>query len=221
MKRLLATAALLIPTIAMAGPFDGPYIGAYAGHGWAEDKGTGYWKSTGAIDGWTHKPEPKGAIFGLMGGYNWSVGNGFVLGVEADLEGRGSSSDRVNQKDDGVSDPDFQVATKIQAATSLRGRLGYAIGKQALVFATAGYAVASVKRTWHDMPAEKESHTDMQGGWTAGLGADYAFGERLSARFEVRHTDYGTKKVDANLWGEFYKQKLSEDSIRIGLNYAF
>ncbi|MBK9447776.1 MAG: hypothetical protein IPO00_17750 [Betaproteobacteria bacterium] len=38
---------------------------------------------------------------------------------------------------------------------------------------------------------------------------------------EVRHTDYGTKKVDANLWGEFYKQKLSEDSIRIGLNYTF
>ena len=34
-------------------------------------------------------------------------------------------------------------------------------------------------------------------------------------------TDYGTKKVDANLWGEFYKQKLSEDSIRIGLNYTF
>lgn len=71
------------------------------------------------------------------------------------------------------------------------------------------------------MPAEKESRSDTQSGWTAGLGADYAFGERLSARLEYRHTDYGTKRVDANLWGEFYKQKLSEDSIRIGLNYSF
>ncbi|MDQ5881988.1 MAG: outer rane immunogenic protein [Pseudomonadota bacterium] len=221
MNKLGERESFRIPTIAMAGPFDGPYIGAYAGYGSAEDKGIGHGQSSGAVNGWTHKPEPKGAIFGLMGGYNWSLGNGFVLGVEADLEGRGNSSDRVNQKDDGVSDPEFQVVSKIQAATSLRGRLGYAIGKQTLVFATAGYAVASVKRTWHDMPAEKESHTDMQGGWTAGLGADYAFGERLSARFEVRHTDYGTKKVDANLWGEFYKQKLSEDSIRIGLNYTF
>ncbi|MDQ5959843.1 MAG: outer rane immunogenic protein [Pseudomonadota bacterium] len=221
MNKLGERESFRIPTIAMAGPFDGPYIGAYAGYGSAEDKGIGHGQSSGAVNGWTHKPEPKGAIFGLMGGYNWSLGNGFVLGVEADLEGRGNSSDRVNQKDDGVSDPEFQVVSKIQAATSLRGRLGYAIGKQTLVFATAGYAVASVKRTWHDMPAEKESHTDMQGGWTAGLGADYAFGERLSARFEVRHNDYGTKKVDANLWGEFYKQKLSEDSIRIGLNYTF
>ena len=221
MKRLLVTAALLLPAVAMAEPFAGPYVGAYAGYGSAEDKGTGYWKSTGAIDGWTHKPEPKGAIFGLMGGYNWKLGNGLVVGVEADLEGRGNNSDRVSQKDDGVTDPDFQAATKIQSAASLRGRLGYIVGNRTLVFVTAGYAAASVKRTWYDMPADKESHSSIQGGWTAGLGADYVFSERLTARLEVRHTDYGSKKVDANFWGESYKQKLSEDSIRIGLNYQF
>ncbi|MBK9447777.1 MAG: hypothetical protein IPO00_17755, partial [Betaproteobacteria bacterium] len=109
------------------------------------DKGIGHGQSSGAVNGWTHKPEPKGAIFGLMGGYNWSLGNGFVLGVETDLEGRGSSSDRVNQKDDGVSDPEFQVVSKIQAATSLRGRLGRHHRQADPVFATAGYAVASVK----------------------------------------------------------------------------
>ncbi|MFA7293663.1 MAG: outer membrane beta-barrel protein [Rhodocyclaceae bacterium] len=218
---LVALLALLAPLASIAEPFTGPYVGAYAGYGSAEDKGKGYWQSNGAVDGWTHKPEPKGAIFGLMGGYNWKLGNGLVVGVEADLEGRGNNSDRVSQKDDGVTDPEFQVATKIQSAASLRGRLGYILGNRTLVFATAGYAAASVKRSWYDMPAEKESHTSIQGGWTAGLGADYAFSERLSARFEVRHTDYGTKKVDANLWGERYKQTLTEDSIRIGLNYQF
>jgi len=224
MKRIILATTCFLPFAALAaGPFDGPYLGAYAGYGWAEDKGIGHMQNTGAVNGWTHKPEPKGALFGLMGGYNWQLNNGFVLGIEADLEGRSGYDDKVYQKDDGVTDTDFKAASRIKSAASLRGRVGYAVTREALVFATAGYAYAKVDRTWYDLtiPVEKESHSNAQGGWTAGLGLDYALNDKLSARLEYRHTDYGTQKVKANLWGEIYKQDLREDTLRIGLNYQF
>jgi len=223
MKRFTLLAALLVPAVSLAAPFDGPYVGAYAGYGRAEDKGIGHSQATGALTGWQHKPEPKGAIFGLMGGYNWALGNGLVLGLEADIEGRSGYGDKVSQKDDGVTDPDYKATTRIDTAASLRARIGYTVSKEALIYATAGYAHAKIKRTWYDMPfpTDKESHADDQGGWTAGFGLDYALSDKLFARVEYRHTDYGTHKVKANLWGELYKQELREDTVRIGLNYAF
>ena len=223
MKRFAILAACLIPATAAiaAGPFDGPYLGAYAGYGWAEDKGTGRWQNTGAANGWTHKPEPKGGLFGLAAGYNWQLANDLVLGIEADIEGRSGYDDKVSQKQNGVTFTRFKAESRIQSTASLRGRIGYLVSKQALLYATAGYAHAQVKRTWHDLPNDKESHSNAQGGWTAGLGLDYALSEQLSARLEYRHTDYGTQKLKADLWGETYKQDLSEDTVRIGVNYRF
>lgn len=224
MQRLATLGSILLPAIAFAaGPFDGPYAGIYTGHFTAEDKGVGHDRSTGAINGWTHKPEPKGFQFGLVGGYNRALDNGIVLGLEADIEGRNKNSDRDFQKHNGVTDTDFTVSSKISSAASLRARLGYQLGTQTLLYATAGYAAASVTRTMRTQfsPFNKESHSAIQGGWTAGFGLDYALSGGLSARLEYRHTDYGNKKVAANLWGEFYKQELREDAVRIGINYQF
>lgn len=223
MKNAIILTALLIPATALAGPFDGPYAGAYAGHGWAEDKGVARSQITGAANGWTHQPKPEGFLLGAMAGYNWRLDSGLVLGLEADIDGRIDNDDRTNQKRNGVSSPDFDARTKIKASASLRGRLGYLVGKQTLAYATAGYAAASVTRTWRDLEVApvKESHSTVQGGWTAGLGLDHALSDRLSARVEYRHTDYGSKKVAANLWNELNKQELREDAVRIGLTYRF
>jgi len=223
MKHTALIAALMIPAAALAGPFDGPYAGAYAGHGWAEDKGVARSQITGAVNGWTQKTKPDGAQYGILGGYNWRLGGNYLIGLEADFEGRSGNDDRANQKRNGVSDPEFNATTKIKTSASLRGRLGYLVGERTLVYATAGYAAASVSRIWRDLgaPPAKESHSIVQGGWTAGLGLDYALSDRLSARAEVRHTDYGKDKISANLWNESYTQRLTEDALRVGLSYHF
>lgn len=221
-QRLIALAALLVPMASFAGSFEGPYVGAYLGQADARDKGTGYDQGTGALSGWSQKTTPDSTQYGLLGGYNWRPGNGLLLGVEADYEGRSGSGNRSLQKDNGVTSTDSAERTQLKSAASLRGRVGYVFDNRIALYATAGYAAASVKRTWYDtLTPAKESHTSWQDGWTAGVGVDYLFTNKIAARLEVRHSDYGTKKVSANLWGEFYKQQLTEDSVRIGLSYQF
>lgn len=222
MKHLFVLAALLIPATSFAEPFEGPYTGIYLGKGQAEDKGIGHDQSNGAANGWTHKPSPDSTQYGLMAGYSWRMGSKILLGLEADLEGR-SGDDGDYQKINGVTDPDFLANTRIKATASLRGRIGYVFGSQTVVYATAGYAAASVKRTFQDFSGapEKESHSSLQGGLAVGAGVDYRLTEKVAARLEYRYTDYGKKKVSANLWDEFYKQRLNEESIRVALSYQF
>lgn len=219
--RLFLAATLLVPAISQAEPFTGPYAGVYAGYDRADDKGTGHDQGTGAINGWAQKTKPDGAQYGILGGYNWRLGSNYLIGLEGDVEGRGGNNDRSFQNHNGITDTDFTESTKLRSAASLRARIGYVFDNRAAVYATAGYASASVKRTYQTVGAVTESHSGRQSGWTAGVGADYLLTGQLAARLEYRHTDYGTDKVSADLWGEFYKQRLTEDSLRIGLTYQF
>ena len=43
----------------------------------------------------------------------------------------------------------------------------------------------------------------------------------MSAGVEYRYSDYGSEDVDANMWGEYYKQELTEESLRVSVNYLF
>lgn len=222
-KRLLLAATLLIPALSQAEPFAGPYAGIYVGYGRAEDKGIGHDQASGAFDGWKQKTTPDGAQYGILGGYNWRLGGNYLIGLEADFEGRSGNDDRSFQKFNGATDTDVAGSTRLRSAASLRGRIAYVFDKRAAVYATAGYAGASVKRTFYDIPvvSQKESHATWQSGWTAGAGVDYLLTGQLAARLEFRHTDYGKDKVSADLWNEFYRQRLTEDAVRVGLSYHF
>jgi outer membrane immunogenic protein len=224
MKYLLTAVALFASSLACAQNFSGPYLGAYAGYAWAEDKGEGYDQFDGLKNGWTVKTRPRSSQYGVLGGYNWTLGDNLLLGVEADYEDRANSRDHDYFAEEGAIDRDYGASTEFESAGSLRGRIGYVVNDQALIYATAGYAVASVKRTWHDYyesPSLHESHSDRQEGWTAGIGAEFLVTQTVSARLEYRHSDYGTENVAADMWGEDYKQRLTEDSVRAGVAILF
>lgn len=222
----LAIAFTLAPIASLAEGFNGPYVGAVLGGASAEDKGTEYYRSNATRDGLTSKSTPSGVLYGLSAGYDKTFGNNILLGVAADYEGRGGSSDKAPQKESGVVyDANYSVTSKLTSLASLRVRLGYVIDHQALLYATAGYASARVKRTYHDdyPPAEAESHAKWQDGWTAGVGGEYLFTKNLSAAVEYRYSDFGSDRVDVGLWGARYyeKQKLSEETLRLQLSYRF
>jgi outer membrane immunogenic protein len=221
MKKIASLILALLPIAAHAEGLSGPYVGGTLGYIASEDKGVGHMQGSTDPNGWTHKASPDYAGIALFGGYNWALTNNVFAGVEGDYELR-SGSKRVDQKYYGVTDTRFTFKSQVSDAFSIRGRVGYAASDAVKLFATAGYAAAKVKRTFQDLPfSETESHTKWQDGWTAGLGMDYAFSKNLAARVEYRYADYGKKNVSANLWGEYYKQELTEQGLRLGAVYSF
>ncbi|VXB05742.1 conserved exported hypothetical protein [Pseudomonas sp. 8AS] len=223
MKRALLLASLLAPLTAQAASFEGGYIGLYTGYAWAEDEGTSYNQATGQKNGWTQETNPRGAQYGVLAGYNWLLQNNWLVGVEADYDGRIEGSDRNYQEFNGIRVEVFPSTSDIEASGSLRGRLGYLPTPDLLLFATAGYAYAQVEREWQDgLTGLSESHSDGQGGWTVGAGAEYLLSDAVSARVEYRYADYGTEKdIAVDMWNEEYNQRLTEQSLRLGAAYHF
>lgn len=220
---LLAGLALSVPMIAGAADrFQGPYAGVYLGYVNGQDNGTEY--NNGTPDGWTLETSPSGMAYGLLAGYNMRFGNGFVFGIEADYEGR-SADDESLFKNGGVPDSRYPVKTELKDAGSIRAKLGYVVnGGQTLVYGTAGYATAKIKRTYADLtiPASS-SDTSRQDGWTVGAGVEHFFGSTLSMRAEYRYADYGKENVPAAVYGPAYteRQEYDEHTLRIGVMYHF
>ncbi|QKE65229.1 porin family protein [Aquipseudomonas campi] len=224
MKRALLLATLLAPLPTLAAGFEGGYVGLYSGYAWAEDEGTSYSQFNNQKTGWTQETNPMGAQIGVLGGYNWPLQHNWLVGVEADYEGRIDGADSDYQEFNGVTDTNYRNTSEIKSSGSLRGRLGYLPTPDLLLFATAGYAYASVEREWEDNQflGRSESQTNGQAGWTVGAGAEYLLNDAFSARLEYRYADFGTQEgIDVDMWSEEYKQRLTEQSLRLGAAYHF
>lgn len=225
MQRALLLTALVAPLTATAQGFEGAYAGLYSGYAWAEDQGTSYSQSTHRKTGFTQETNPTGAQLGVLGGYNWLLPHNWLVGVEADYDGRIDQDDQDFQEFHGVTDSRYRSTSEIKDSGSLRGRLGYLPSADLLLFATAGYAYARVEREWEDLSpvfSASESRTNGQGGWTVGAGAEYLLSDAFSARLEYRYADFGTQEdIPVAMWREDYKQRLTEQSVRLGASYHF
>ena len=157
-------------------------------------------------------PEAKGALVGVVAGYNFQSGS-WVYGPEFDLgyslsEGKKSATygqySEQNKNSQGV-------------LGSARMRLGYAFDN-VLVFATAGAAGSSVKLTYKETGtnyAYSEAHTQTLSGYTLGAGLEYGVTKEITTRLEYRYASYQDKKFGDGKFG------LDTHDIRAGLAYKF
>ena len=168
----------------------GPYIGVHAGYGWGN-----FETVAGGLG--TNSLEPSGGLFGIQSGYNWQFSNNWVVGIEAD-----SSWGRLRDTVGGTF-------VDIDATGTVRGRLGYAIDSL-MFYGTGGLA-------W--MQAESftiGTRDHFYLGWTAGVGLEYAFAPRWSAKVEYLYADYGTIN---DFFGTTFAAKADVQTIKFGLNY--
>lgn len=176
----------------------GFYAGGFGGYGWGKSDWSAPVAST----------DPKGAIFGLTGGYNWQMGS-MVLGIEADY---GWSS---------IKGSAACGAGTCETANSFlvtgRARVGYAFDRW-LPYVTGGLAYGDIKAT--NSAAGTASKEKL--GWVAGAGLEYAFLGNWSAKIEYLYTDLGSfdcgtacsAVTPANV-------DLQASVVRAGLNYKF
>jgi len=160
----------------------GFYLGANIGYGWGEAD----WSDD--LDGF---------LAGGQAGYNWQFGNGFVLGIEADLQGSN------------ISSPTFSV----DYFGTVRARAGFGID-QFLLYGTAGFAYG---RGSYELFGLSNSQT--QTGWTVGGGGEYAFNNNWSVKAEYLYVDLGSETF-ATFAGPLEIGSTS-NILRAGVNYRF
>jgi outer membrane immunogenic protein len=244
--------------VAESPTFAGAYIGANAGAAWGS---SGYSTNSGCPDttfavfcdsgeasaangpavanSGTGTLSSSGFTGGIQGGYNWQVGK-IVFGGEGDF---GAFSLDKSANPTGVFPVAFlgtSFALNESMSTdwliTLRGRLGYTVTPQLLLYATAGVALTDFKfsSSYSDnaidstFPGGFGSTTvsNVRTGWTVGGGGEWMLDSRWSVKAEYLYVDFGsTDFAVAASNTEDYKQTmaittdLTAQIARVGINY--
>ena len=212
------------PPAMMAAIYDwsGFYIGGQVGYDWREDGNTERLAASGLPDGWSANNKPAGVVGGLHAGYLFQSG-AFVVGLEGDIEAADIKGTGLYSLNGGVPITDH-IDSKTDWQGSVRGRLGVAANNW-LLYATGGVAFANIEHTYvtgiSGPPVTAFSTT--RAGWTVGAGAEYGFTPNWRARIEYRYTDYGTltNNVGTQFVGALQDQKITDNSVRVGISYKF
>ncbi|KMO32690.1 porin, partial [Methylobacterium variabile] len=204
------------------------WTGFYAG----VNAGAGFGGGGGTVTDATYGPVSLGSrnaafVGGGQIGYNYQVtpGSGFVVGVEADIQGTTFGQARSGL----VGTTSFyDVGPSLDWYGTVRGRLGYAFDRF-LVYGTGGFAYGG-----GSTPSNASYYTgtlpgSFRTGWTAGGGVEYAITERLSARVEALYVSLardggsGGLVYDTATSAYYGLGRRSADFgvVRAGLNYRF
>jgi outer membrane immunogenic protein len=247
----IALAALvggLFATPAAAQQFTGPYIGVHAGYG-GGDSGTrttlsGQWaiESQDVQDHVVHMTsqdlDPKGALYGGQVGYSYQTPGNVVVGAEADFSLLDIDDREIHGPMAVPSAPSlsYTAGNRVNAKHmySLRGKLGYAIGKT-MIYAHGGYA-------W--VKAEYDSSLTSNGGYLKagertktsegliyGAGIETKFTNNVSGLAEVSYTNQGHVSFQnaylpgstftSPAYNETSRQSLQLVLGRVGVNFRF
>jgi outer membrane immunogenic protein len=185
--------------LAAVQPYDcytwaGPYLGGNLGYAW------------GSVD--NNRTKPSGFVGGVQAGYNWQPNPSspsWVFGVEGDFQVTGADETFAPWK---FSNPWFGT---------VRGRAGYAFSN-ILVYGTAGLAFGELRGETFGL---SESHGNA--GWTAGVGAEFGFGQTgltrggWSAKVEYLYVDLANSNFTITGVPNGYRF----GTLRAGINYHF
>jgi outer membrane immunogenic protein len=203
----------------------GFYIGAHAGYGFGqadtEVTPLPVGRAPAAI---SLDPDENGFFGGIQAGYNHQFSS-FVLGLETDFSGSTIDGSRTG---DGAG----YLATvhqDIDWLGTFRGRVGFTPTCRLLLYATGGLAYGDVHDTGITITASQYpgSRSEVQLGWTAGAGAEFALNKRWSLKFEYLYYDLGDKSVTANPvapnppFQTRYNWETMAHTVNGGLNFHF
>jgi outer membrane immunogenic protein len=142
---------------------------------------------------------PSGFAGGVEAGWNWQNGR-FVYGGETDFNVSGAEDTFAPYQ---FSNPWFGT---------VRGRAGFAFNN-VLIFGTAGLGYGELAA--ETLAGLSESHTSF--GWVAGLGAEFSFTPRWSAKAEWLYLDLADRDFSVTA----ANNGLAANLVRLGLNYHF
>jgi outer membrane immunogenic protein len=203
----------------------GCYVGANGGGAWVHKEHT-LTSATIPFFGVVTFPavglgshDASSGIGGFQVGCNYQFAGGWVVGIQGDY-------DWMNAKGSNV-DP-FGGFTTLQSNTkslgSVTGRIGYAWDRF-LGYVKGGGAWERDDYTWFvtAAPGFATSTSETRGGWTVGIGGEYAFTDWLTGFAEYDFYGFGTRTIGFPVGPIVANVDIKETKsvFKVGLNWKF
>ena len=157
-----------------------------------------------------------GWLYGGQIGYDFSLGNGLVVGLQGDLEKTSETGSQPGY------DSGYTVSDTLNWTGAVTGRIGY-VWDGYMPYVLGGIAFANNTITNAD-DGGGGSATNTQTGFTIGAGIEAMFAEHISGFLEARYSDYGTMEYgaeDSDNTPEVGPVTLTDATVRGGINYHF
>ena len=202
----------------------GFYAGAHGGYGWGENPFLVPNALTMVNGGDIGGTRPTGWVAGGHFGHNWQYDR-VVAGLEADLSAadlKGASNTATSTGGGGSIGLGFD--DKVKYLGTARGRLGYTVTPNFLLYGTAGLAWERFERAQNvtqTTPAGSVITRSMtpsdRFGWVAGVGGEVMLGSpNWIARLEYLHYDFGRINGDGSFFSNAPGQNVFNGSITAG-----
>jgi outer membrane immunogenic protein len=174
------------------GPYNwsGCYFGGQLGQMWAREDWTNRTPGSASFGSSYGSHDAQGFAGGVQGGCNSQAG-ALVFGVQGDFAWANARGDNANLLTPALSD-----RSRVKSLASVTGRVGYAWDRL-LGYVKGGGAW---QRTEYEFFVPLNSATfsgarETHGGWTVGIGAEYAFLPNVTAFVEYDYYDFGTRST--------------------------
>jgi opacity protein-like surface antigen len=166
----------------------------------------------------TASPDPSGAIGGGQIGYNFQLAPAWLVGIEGDIDGT-TVKGTANVVGAGTA---LSLESDHNWYATLAGRLGYVSGAW-LFYAKGGVAWlnADEQLSVDSGTSGAQSITTTRTGWTAGVGVEYLFSPKWSAKLEYDYLGFGNHDLNFTSLGIATTAKTDVNAIKFGLNYHF
>lgn len=186
-----------------------------------------------------------GVLGGVTLGYNWQR-SAVLLGVEGDWSWSGIKGVNSVAPPAAFFYPVLTTTTETRTdwLATLRGRLGFVVAPQTLLFATGGLAIGDIKTSTNVVPSTggstcannalcvAGSGSFIRTGWTAGAGIEQGIGHNWTVKVEYLHYDLGSVShnvIEASpafpllvgAVGLKADTRVSGEIARVGVNYRF
>lgn len=202
----------------------GFYWGIHGGGGWGHTSvDPGEFEFDGTPGFFFPSASPKGGVFGFQAGYNWQWGP-VVGGLEIDFSG----ADIKETTTFFSLVPPVGFVThevKIDELASARGRLGYLIFPNLLLYGTAGIGWGHERFTVNEAPVvgtiETNTTYSTDFGWVAGVGLEWKFAQNWLLRGEWLHYDFGRTTSPNTVNEDNFNIRTTVDVARAALSYKF
>ena len=175
----------------------GFYIGVTGGYGFGDANVNGSLRRDHAdplsqIVSEDGKSDLDGGMIGGLVGFDYSLGNGFVIGAVGDLSWMNASGNAdVEPSIINLTGSDYNVDTSLNWLGTFRGRVGFEVG-DALIYGTGGVAFGGVDAELRASGfGEISSDSNTQIGWTVGAGVNFMATDNIMLGIEYLYVDLG------------------------------